>query len=507
VHWTDARHPLWRRLLLGCALATALPLWLYRYLPFTDLPQHAAMIGTLRHFSDPAWSSPYTLALGQTQYLLYYLAGALLAFPFGSAERANLVLLTAVAIGLPYALRSLLRAIDADERCALFAPALFWNESLIIGFFTYLAALPILLWALSLAVKIAEKPTRRSQIQLAVLAVVLFYLHLSAFAFFGLCAGLALLALPGSASLAERLRSIAPRALWAAPVAVLMLLWLLTSPVVHPGQVGWNAPVAASWEPLGDALRGLPAALLDIWRGQKDELAMLALVGCGALLALPQARPAEPAEAARRRSLVAVWALLAGALYFAMPVSIGWLWALNHRYAIATALLLPALLRPAPGLRGALPLLGAAAVALFSAGVAADSIRAFQAEVGPFDEVLAQTQPGKRLLALIYDRGSSVAGFAPFLHFGSYYRARSGGIAEFSFSELPQSPLRYREGVVPPRRPPRWEWMPDTFRNDRDGPFYDYLLVRGNADPVSNAPGPHWTLVSRGGPWRLWARQ
>src|SRR5207245_8083601 len=91
---------------------------------------------------------------------------------------------------------------------------------------------------------------------------------------------------------------------------------------------------------------------------------------------------------ARLRGLAAAWCALPILLYLAFPVAIGWLWQLNERYAIALALLAPLLLRPARGLRGAVPLLLVAAASLFSAGVAARQIRGFSREVGGFDRVL-----------------------------------------------------------------------------------------------------------------------
>src|SRR5919205_1710424 len=173
--WTEASHPMWRWLLLACALANVAALWSGPYLPFTDLPQHAAAIATIRHWSDPAWKSQeyFTFDVGRSQYLLYYLAGALLAFPLGTAERANLVLLSLVALALPYALRSLLRAMRADERLALFAVPLFWSQSLLIGFFNYLAALPVMLWGLGLAVRDAEDPRPRRTALIVVTAVAI----------------------------------------------------------------------------------------------------------------------------------------------------------------------------------------------------------------------------------------------------------------------------------------------------------------------------------------------
>src|SRR5216683_1434969 len=185
--WTDAAHPLWPFLLFACAVANVTALWSAPYLPFTDLPQHAAAIATLRHWSDPQWKGQeyFTLALG------------------------------------------------ADERLALFAAPLFWSQSLLIGFFNYLAALPLLLWGLSLAVRDAQDPRPRRTALLAAVAVALFHLHLSAFLLFAPAALVAWLAL------GRRPRAL----LWMPPVAALGLAFLATSPVVHPATVGWTQPM------------------------------------------------------------------------------------------------------------------------------------------------------------------------------------------------------------------------------------------------------------------------
>jgi hypothetical protein len=503
LHWTDEQHPLWIWLLRACAAATVVPLWSAAHLPFTDLPQHAAAIGTLRHWWDPAWKSQeyFTLALGQTQYLLYYLAGAALAFPFGTAERANLVLLSLTAVAFPFSMRSLLRALKADARLALFACTLFWSQALLIGFFNYVAAMPLLLWGLSLAVRNAEAPSRRTQWILAGCAVALFYLHLSAFIFFAPAAALASVLLPRLSPA----RRWPQRLAWAAPVAVLALFWLWNSPVVHPQSVGWTQPMSVAFEAPATSLRDLPDALLDIWRGPEDEICLLALLLAAALLAWPQRR--EPDENAWKRGLAAAWAVMAAALYLAFPVSIGWMWQLNERYALALALLLPLLLRPARGLRGAAPLLIAGATALFASGAAVANIRNFDKEVGPFDEVLARAQPGRRLIGMIFDQNSRYAKFSAFLHYQAYYRARRGGVASFSFAELPQSPLRYRPEVAPPPHPAGWEWHANSFRNDYDGPYYDYVLVHGYVDPFAHRPpGPQWRLLSREGRWAVYEK-
>ena len=499
----DHQHRFWKWLLVACALADVAPLWWTAHLPFTDLPQHVAAIATLRHWFDPVWKSQeyFTLALGQTQYLLYYLLGALLAFPFGTAERANLVLLSLTAIAFPYSFRSLLRALKADERLALFACPLFWSQALLIGFFNYVAAMPLLLWGLALAVRQAETPSRRTFVLLAVNTVALFYLHLSAFVFFAPAAALASLSLPRWAPVKAWPRKL----LWALPVVLLSLLWLYNSPVVHPQSVGWRQPMSVAFEEPATALKNVTDALMDIWHGGDDELCFIGLLVAAALLSWPQQR--EPDENTWRRGLVAAWVALAVGLYFLFPVSIGWLWQLNERYALVFALLLPALLRPARGLKGAVPLLLVAAIAFFTAGTAVANFRSFEREVGPFDEVMAQAKPGRRLIGMIFEQNSRYAKFSAFLHYASYYRARLGGVSSFSFAELPQSPLRYKSGNAPPAHPAGWEWHANTYRNDVDGSYYDYVLVHGLNDPfASRPPGPVFKLLIRRGAWALYEK-
>jgi hypothetical protein len=501
--WTDPGHRLWGALLAIAAATNVVALWSAAYLPFTDLPQHAAAIATLRHFDDPAWKSReyFTLALGRSQYLLYYLAGALLAFPFGTAERANLVLLSICAVAFPYALRSLLRATGADPRLALFAVPLFWSQSLLIGFFNYVAALPVLLWALGLSVQEAEAPRAARTALLAAASVALFYLHLSAFLLFAPAAALAqLLLAPRS------LRAVARRFVWMVPTLGLGIAFLLTSPVVHPQAVGWNEPVNVWFEPVRDAIEKLPEALLDIWPGDADFWISLGLLA--AAVALVGRRDFRDEGARRRFVLAATWTAMAIALYFCFPISIGWLWQLNERYAIAAALLVPLLLAPRRGTRGAVPLLAVFALGVASAGLAGRQARAFSREVDGFDRVISRAQPARRLLALVYEKGSRAAKFVPYLHFGSYYRARGGGIAAFSFAELPQSPLRYRPETEPPRHPVHWEWEPWRFDRVVDGNYYDYVLIRGNADPFARpGPGPRYRRIAQEGLWALYAKE
>ena len=172
------------------------------------------------------------------------------------------------------------------------------------------------------------------------------------------------------------------------------------------------------FEPVRDAIQELPEALLDIWPGDADLWISLGLLAAAVALVGPRDLRGEGAR--RRFVLAATWTAMAIALYFCFPISIGWLWQLNERYAIAAALLVPLLLAPRRGTRGAVPLLAVLALGVASAGLAARQARAFSREVDGFDRVISRAEPGRRLLALVYDRGSRAAKFVPYLHFGSY---------------------------------------------------------------------------------------
>ncbi|MDW8245176.1 MAG: hypothetical protein RMJ84_01235, partial [Sandaracinaceae bacterium] len=134
-------------------------------------------------------------------------------------------------------------------------------------------------------------------------------------------------------------------------------------------------------------------------------------------------------------------------------------------------------------------------------------------EVGELEEALAHTQPGKRLLGLIFEPTSNVIRLPIHLHEHQYYQATVGGLACFSFVEFPKSPLKYRDGAAPPPFPPRFEWEPWKYDHSIWGEAFDYWLIRHS--PHQNAPNvfhfssraPMPVLVAVLDRWTLYARK
>jgi hypothetical protein len=509
---------LWRWALRVSAALTIVPLYCARHLPFCDLPEHLAAIATLRHWWDPAWRSQeyFTLAIAKTQYLLYYVVAALLSVPFGSAERANLFLLTLVGLGFPYALRELLRALERDERLAIIGCPLFWNRALAEGLVNYVASIPLVVWGLALAVRQARAPTRRRGIGLAVLSVAVFYLHLSSFLLLMVGAAAITWLLPAPApeertarALLARVPRVPLRMPWVAPVAVLSVAFLLTSTVTHPDKSQGSHAGLVKFAPKRVLVEELFGWMHDIWFSLGDDAAAVALWIAFAVLVVR--RPSKTATQAERWMHVtgAVLFAVACAFYFFMPSQVGFAFLLDVRLAPFVGLLAPLWLPRRRDARTNVALAAMTAASLFLSIHCAWQMRGFEREeASHFDDVIRNLPRGKKLLMLVFSRQSERAIITPFVHFGAYYRARYGGIASFSFTELPHWPIHYRPEVAPPKkRIVFWDWNPCLFRNSHDGPYYDFVLTRGEVDPFAGSPpGPQWRAIGGSRDWKLWAR-
>src|SRR5262249_3261353 len=153
------------------------------------------------------------------------------------------------------------------------------------------------------------------------------------------------------------------------------------------------------------------------------------------------------------------------------------------------------------GAKGAVPLAMATALVLALSLNDAREVHAFERdEVGHFDDLLQKMPKGSRLLMLNLEPHSSRVNADVFNFFGSYYRARYGCISAFSFSEIPHWPLRYRREWKP-TIPLTWG-APCAFRNERDGDFFEFVMVHGQTDPFAAAPpGPVWEVIGASRAW------
>jgi hypothetical protein len=517
---------------LACGAAiSVLPLFAARYLPFSDLPEHVATIAAFQHYGDPSFrvAEHYEIAWGQSQYFLYHLVGAALAFVVGGAERANLVLMAIVGFSYPYALRALLRALGRDERLALFACPLFFSHALVVGLLPFVASVPLAVFALSLVVRQARAPTRRRALALAAVSIALVLAHVATVVVFDLAAVSLLVTLRAEdASLRESLASLPRRAVWLAPGAALLGAWTALSRI---GRLGASLREAGQIEFVRprSLLRAFALWSHDAWPSHVDDaiaVAFWSTVGALAVTSVvaslrarhraapPEIGPggagdpsADAPPRARIASLIAPLASVA-VVYLALPFRVGATDSLNVRLGVFFPVFALLVLDLRRGLHERLATAAAALLVLASAATNAHEVIAAQASLGDFDRVLAAMEPGSRVVTLTARFDSPPDHFPPWIHVTAYHRARAGGVSEPSFSTLGHWPLHFRaEAAPPPKSEAFWEFHPCLYRNAEDGAYYDYVLVYGDLEPFRDAPpGPVWRAIVREKSWTLYAK-
>jgi hypothetical protein len=245
----------------------------------------------------------------------------------------------------------------------------------------------------------------------------------------------------------------------------------------------------------------------DIWKSHIDEATGVAFWALILLLAW-QHHEREPYGF---RGVVARWIPFASALalFVLLPSRVGTGAMLNVRLAVFLGLFALVVLRPdRRPLTTAVLAMGAGLAFIVGGNAAFEVHHAERDELAGFADLLEKVEPGAKLLSLEFDRSSKHTDFSPWIHAGAYHRLRRGGIASFSFAELPHWPLRYTDQARPPNPRARFmEWKPCLFRNSIDGPYYDYVLTRGGLDPfVSGPPGPRWSAIGNALDWKLYKK-
>jgi hypothetical protein len=515
------------------AAVNVTPLLVTARLPFTDWPEHLAVTASLVHWNEPAWriAEHYELQIGRSPYLLYHLASAAAAFVIRDVEAANRLLIAGSGLALPFALRALLRALGRDVRLSIFALPLFWNRALALGFVPYVASMPVILWALARAVRQSRLPDRAMPPGLSILAVVCFYLHVSAYVL--LVASALLLAMVNEAQALRARRDLRPAAAawsfvaggarrvgWLAPSAGFVGLWMLAGRLAlsgdslgDAGEIGRIALTRAAY--------GFELWTHDIWRSSSDEACAVAYWSAFAWMGVARLRlgRASPGRnesgAARQEGSTSAPPFVAYvpfigvlALYLSLPFHVGAAGMLNVRLAPLVAMLAIPLLSWPSSRRVVGPLVMATTAALaVPATNAFEMWRINREEMVNLDTLFDRMERGSRLVALNFRPRSPRMHFEPWAHVAAYHRIRDGGVASWSFSELSHWSLRYRAEAAPPRHAPFWDFNPCVYRNGDDGAYYDYVLVRGDLDPFRDRPpGPAWQPISRAGDFALYGK-
>jgi hypothetical protein len=546
-------------LVAACALL-AWPLLGVAFLPFVDYPQHLGTIAAIHGQSDPRFSPYFVVEYARTQYLVPYMLGDWLAYPFGveGSGRATAIL---SVVPLPLAVAWFLREHGRPAILGAASAAIALHMYVFWGFLNYAMGMIAAIVALAGFARLARRPDAARTALAALLALVCFYTHAQLYAWLGLAAIVQLAAMSPSLGRARALRALGASGLACLPSVIGAFVWIRLSGVVEHGEAGARSGHAAQ---MSDAppIFSAPHETVRSWldhsfgayhdgSGEHLAIAFFALIGLVIALRGPRGVTPDPAEgtppeaspdpertmpavepgasAGLRRWLASLPArgpvrsfapelvlLLSFAGYLFAPFSYRLIEPINHRFLPLALALLPAL-----GPVSAISLrarwtLSAACIAVAIATGTIHHARFVETdeEMGELSDALAQSAPGHRLLGLVFDAQSRVVRAPIYLHAHQYYQARVGGLACFSFVEFPKSPVQYRPGAEPPPFPPRFEWEPGRYDHHVWGDAFDYWLVRheahrppprvfragspsGAAEPVRVVETDRWTLYAR----------
>jgi hypothetical protein len=262
--------PTWTLLFVALSIAAVYPIWRAKHPPIQDLPQHLAAISVLKNYPNLALGKYFELQLLRTQYLAYYLMAQALSYVTG-VLLANKIFLCIAVIALPISIATLLRALGRDPRLAVFSFGLTYNAHLILGFFNFLAALPLVFFGLTAAVRLRERHTLKRQLVLGLLLLVCFYMHIVPFAFLGLGATLILIG--------DSFKRTIERGYAFIPSLIAVGAWLGSTPA---GRATLAAAEAADsverpiYVTVGQALRELPTWLTDVLHRERDDQLLVA---------------------------------------------------------------------------------------------------------------------------------------------------------------------------------------------------------------------------------------
>jgi hypothetical protein len=488
----------------------ARPFFVTTYPPITDLPFHASETSIFRHYFDPSYhfEEQFEIAPLEVPYLSSYVLGALLMtfLPTVTAVKTATVLML---MALPVGLGTLAWGMRKSPLLGLAGAPFAWCHLTHWGFINFVSAIGMFAAVLGLTLRVLDKPSRRSQIALALTLVLLFFTHVFRLPF-------AIAGVVGTTALMYPVVRRVKPVLWPmAPALVLFaIFWILRPPELSPDFGPFHVELGRIAE--------APGYLVNAFEGPDEKAVALRFVQALGIVAIVCAAFAASRFAGRTRNeqrfalhaaLVPLGAAAMCAIgYLTLPIEAGLWWYIYPREATCVAFFLVALIPNLPEERWVrAALVGALAIAsLTVSSFVAGRYRAFDDTTRDFVAVSEKIPKAPKLLYLVFDHDGSDRAQTPYIHLPAWVQAEKGGWLSFHFAMFGASPVRYREGpdaVVPPPVPRRWEWTPDRYDHAAQSPFFDWFLVRSRENPAPIFQGDAIVLETHRGTWWLFRRQ
>ncbi|GDX79199.1 hypothetical protein LBMAG42_10100 [Deltaproteobacteria bacterium] len=483
----------WLALALLGALA-CVPLWSTTWLPLVDLPQHLAILADLARFpGSPALQARYALTeLPATNVLLHAMALPLVGHL--GVVNAVRVVLSFGAVSYALASGAFAQALGARPLAATVALPYIFSLPFAWGFLNFWLAWPLFLLAFALA---ARGGWLRN-LALVGVAFLVWTAHLQVWGFL-------VISVPVVVGIQRGMRAAFATVGALVPSAAAVAWWAARASRADGGVGDWGdtGAQALQWGGSGGWFACFFGRQFWTLRDEPFQAVAMGLWIAAVVVGLWSAWR----QPDRSRLAWLLPGLLCFIASFALPEFA------PNQYFIASRMLAPAMmlivLVTAPaGRLGALS--GSLGACGFAALVAATvhAWGAYSTELQGLETVLAQAEPGRRMLGVVFKPGSPHIGVRPTRHAASYYTVERGGENAFSFALFQSSPLRYREPGAPEHLRPGQEgegWCTLAAHGSRE---LDYVLLR--MDPSDDhcsfrtalEGAAHLTASSAG--WELW---
>ena len=258
--------------IITAAVLLVLPLWIVRYPPLLDYPNHLARIWILTHISDPQYqfSQYYTVTFGPYPYLTMdvLLMGLRKVFSIFTGGK---IILSLCVLGVPGAAWFFVRQANRENTSlACWGLLSGYNIFFFWGFVNWQLSMALVLLVAGLWIRYLRRPTVLRWLSLLVIVTVLYFTHLQGF---GL-AGLMITAYAALTIKGVRQIGLALVQGWALflPGACLHLLTRITTRETSAAWAMNFHPLSDKWERLYFFMQGYSPGL--------DAITLLLLIAC-----------------------------------------------------------------------------------------------------------------------------------------------------------------------------------------------------------------------------------
>jgi hypothetical protein len=476
-----------------------------RLYPFLDAPNHLAMATIYRYYGEPTNQFAHYYAIDtflKPNVAHLFFCGSKL---FPSVEFANRVFYCLYVLLFPLSILLVIKKIGGNQWFSLLSFLFLYNINVLYGFNGIIIALPFVMFTFCSLLYYMEKGTALTGIALAVLLVMLFFMHALA-ALFALLIVCACSFVVGRRSCSGVVKDCIP----ALPAVALIAAWWYRDSVQYKAEElpGFLMKYCTGEYFKTIYLRG-GFLIFDNFRLQEGmlgyALALFFSLFVFALFAIAlytyKGKPQNAGKNGHVKTLI-TFMICSAAVYFLIPERLPGYSFLFERFSvfIFISLILIGSILFSNGFKKAVP--GAICImCLIHFLLWADYFRDFDKENQIFNkEFFSSVSNGKRLAGLMYDyrfRGRSV-----YENFADYYIVWKYGIVNTRVLDDRSFPLR--RAVSAEVLPPHIGWSGKYDRYDGRYGTMEYILVHGEFSPKARAQMQGFKEIRQAGTWTLY---